>query len=88
MPATLDKIKEALDSPEFTYGEKFIIRWQFDQDLDLLDEFEKPLIEAIKIADEDNLSRLAAGFPQQIAAFRAWAHGDLAWRLREWGLGI
>jgi hypothetical protein len=88
MPTTLDKIKEALHSPAFTYGEKFIIRWQFDHDLDLLDEFEKPLIEAIKIDDEDNLSRLEAGFPQQVTAFRSWTHGDLARRFRQWGSWI
>ena len=77
-------IARFLESDEWTYAEKFIIKWQFD----LLGDFYKALTEAIKCADDDNLTRLGVGFPQEVDGFLAWNRGDLGTRLRNAGLEI
>ena len=85
MPATLEKIHEALgpDSP-FTGAEKSVIKWQYGQ----YGDFYMSLWDAIRKADETNLRRLELGFPVEVAGFRAWAYGDLGERLRAWGLRV
>ena len=80
--ATRDKINEILNSDQWTEGEQFIVKWQFNHNLRLLGHFKCALIEAIALADEKNLDRLALGFPTEVSGFRAWAFGDLARRLR------
>lgn len=85
MPATFEEIQAVLDSTEFDYSDKWVVRWQFHL---LDDEFDAPLARLIVSADQDNLSRLAKGFPVQIEGYRRWAHGDLGQRLRAAGLRI
>ena len=82
------KIGEFLESPDWTEGEKFIIKWQFNNSLHLLGDFKTALIGAIKQADHGNLARLALGFPREVEGFRQWAYGDLGSRLRAAGLEI
>ena len=84
MPATHEQIREFLDSPDWTRGEKFIIQWQFG----LFGDFRTALMDAIRSADEVNLRLLYRGFPDEVQAFRQWAYGDLGKRLRAAGLGI
>lgn len=84
MPATREQIRVALNSPDFTPGEKSVIKWQFH----LHGDFKTALWDAIKRADENNLDRLAMGFPLEVEAFRAWAWGNLAGRIRASGLNI
>ena len=88
MPATGEQIAAFLASDRWTYAEKRVIRLQFHWWNDDDDEFEPMLWQAIKRADEENLKRLAKGFPEQIAGFMAWTHGDLGERLRAAGLWI
>ena len=77
-------IGEFLASPDWTPGEKAVIKWQYR----LLGNFHTALYNAIKFADGNNLDRLALGFPDEVAGFRAWAFGDLGRRLRAKGLEI
>lgn len=87
MAASPETISKFLHSPDWTPGEKFIIRWQFNS-LGLLGDFKTALIQAICLADETNLCRLDRGFPDEVGAYRDWAYGDLGKRLREAGLGV
>lgn len=50
----------------FTQEETFILKWQ----LDCLGGFGKAFASAAIVADEDNLDRLAKGFPIEIGAIR------------------
>lgn len=54
----------------------------------MLDGFFANLWEAIVQADDENLARLAKGFPEEIAAYQCWKPGDLGRRLKEDGLSI
>ena len=82
--ADMKTIGEFLMSEKWTPEEKWVIKWQFR----LLGDFHRALFDAIKLADEHNLARLAEGFPSQVAGFMAWHAGDLGKRLREAGLEI
>lgn len=73
-----------LESPDWTLGEKWVVRWQFG----LLGGFYAALADVISRADQENLSLLECGFPQEVNGFRAWAYGDLAERLRKAGLPV
>lgn len=84
MPSNLLEIGTFLDSPDWTPGEKSVIKWQFG----LHSDFNKALWEAIKRADEANLRRIAYGFPFEVLAFVQWVDGDLGPRLRAAGLEI
>ena len=84
MPATREKIGEFLNSPDWTEGEKFIIKWQFG----ILGDFKTALIEACCRADEGNLARLHYGFPEEVEAYLAWSRGNLGTRFRNAGLNI
>jgi len=77
-----DHIRKILESPAFTEGEKWVVKWQFR----LLGDFQTSLAEAISKADDDNLKRIALGFPDQVQGFLGWNRGDLATRLRAAGL--
>lgn len=82
--AMVEKVREILASKQFTETEKFIVKWQFG----MLGSFKAALVDVIKLADEDNLAKLAKGFPEEVAVFIAWNAGDLAERLREAGLEV
>ena len=84
MPATHQQIGDFLNSPDWTEGEKFIIKWQFG----ILGDFKSALIEACCRADDDNIERLHRGFPMEVEAFLAWNRGNLATRFRDAGLNI
>lgn len=84
MPASREQIVAIIQSERFTKPEKFIVKWQFG----MLGDFQSALIEAIKLADEGNLSRLAEGFPDEVGAFLSWSRGNLGDRLRAAGLNI
>ncbi len=86
--STGETIGRFLESPDWTEAEKWVIRWQFNGNFHLMGSFYTALFDAIKWADEENLARLALGFPAQVASFRLWAFGDLGRRLREAGLDI
>ncbi len=76
------KVREALESGDWTEGEKFVLKWQWR----LNGGFYTSLIETMCRADDENLRRLRAGFPSLADAIRSWKHGDLAVRFREAGL--
>jgi len=68
-------------------AEKLIVEWQYG----MLGDFRTALFDAITRADESNLDRLALGFHDEVAGYRAWAHGTpykMAEKLREMGLDI
>ena len=59
----------------FTPGELFIIRWQYGE----LGDFLSALIEAMIRADDDNLRKLALGFPEEVEALCQYRHEDGWW---------
>ena len=77
-----EHVRKILADPNFTEGEKWVVKWQHR----LLGSFQTALADAIKLADDDNLARLAKGFPEQVQGFLGWNRGDLARRLRAAGL--
>lgn len=72
----------ALASDDWTAGEKLILRWQFRS----LGHFWTQLFEAMVRADDENLDRLALGYPDAVEALRDWRFGDLGERLEAAGL--
>lgn len=61
----LSKIRlDALDP-----GEKFIVKWQYG----LAESFQQLLIQTIQMADDNNLKRLAMGFPLEVEAYGHYA---------------
>jgi hypothetical protein len=88
MPTDLATIQRFLDSPDWTEGEKAVIRWQFGCIPGMQGDFEAALWNCIKLADEENLLRLARGFPMELHGFIEWSRGNLGVRLRAAGLGI
>ncbi len=84
MPATRESIGAILNSPQFDASDKWVVKWQFRA----LGDFQTALSEAIKRADETNLTSLARAFPIEVEGFRRWYSGDLAERLRAEGLEI
>ena len=72
-------IGAALDSDDWTEGEKFVLKWQWRQN----GSFYTSLIETMCRADDENLGRLAMGFPSLALAIADWKTGDLAKRLRD-----
>lgn len=87
MAAKPSEIGDFLSRDDITPAEKLVIKWQFR----LCGHFEIALWNAIMKADEDNLDRLACGFPIHIIGYRAWAFGDpysMGQKLRNLGLEI
>ncbi len=82
--AVPDSALRALNSPESTKAERYILRWQFH----LLGDFEAALIKTLALADEDNFERLQVAFPFQARAFADWRQGDMAQRLRKRGVEV
>ena len=74
--------RAALNGDDWTAGEKLILRWQFRS----LGHFWTQLFEAMIRADDDNLDRLALGFPDAVEALRDWRFGDLGKRFDDAGL--
>lgn len=68
----------ALDSDDWTEGEKFVLKWQWRMN----GGFYTSLIETMCRADDENLGRLAMSFPSLALAIADWKNGDLAQRLR------
>lgn len=79
-----ETISRFLGSPDWTEAEKWVIKWQFR----LLGDFRTALAKAITLADENNLNRLALGFPTEVTGFTLWHAGGLGQRLRTAGLDI
>lgn len=79
-----DMVQEILNSDHYTSGEKECVKFH----LGMLDGFSENLWEAIVQANDENLARVAKGFPEEIAAFHSWKRGDLCRRLRDDGLNI
>lgn len=75
---------QALTSPDFTDEEKAVIKWQLKQ----CGGFKDALWKAITAADDDNLELLGLGFPLEVSAYRGWAFGDLATKIRDKGFEI
>jgi hypothetical protein len=84
MPATAEEIGAILRSPNFDESDKWVVKWQFR----MLGSFETALSQAIKQADDDNLTLLALGFPVQVEGYRRWTRDGLGRRLRAAGLDI
>jgi hypothetical protein len=77
-------VDQVLNSNLWTPGEKAVVKWQFRK----FGHFFTALFGTMARADEENLTKLALGFPDEVAGFREWAHGNLAERLRKAGLEI
>lgn len=57
----------------FTKLESIIFRWQFK----LMGGFETKLMDAIVLADEDNIAKLTKAYPDHVLAIIHWRHGHL-----------
>lgn len=77
---------QVMTSGGFTAAEKFVAEAQmYPKEMG---NFRHKLWEVICNADESNKDRLALGFPDEVAAVRAWQNGNLARRFREAGLQV
>lgn len=65
---------------DFTRGEMFIIKWQYRLETS---HFMLALTKAMTLADEENLDRLARGWPKEVQALRAYRHVDGWWKTLE-----
>jgi hypothetical protein len=81
------QLARVLSSPEFSRGEKFVIRAQFPGPL-CLGNFDQKLWDLLCAADGLKLARPSRAFPEEVAAACEWWHGDLGHRLRAAGLDI
>ena len=61
-----------------TEVEAIAFKWQFR----MMGGFESSLMDAISRADENNLNKIALGFPGFVATFKGWTRGDLAETLK------
>jgi hypothetical protein len=73
---------EALNSPLLSDEEKWVIRWQHKGSMFAPSAFEEAFYDLIEVADDENLDRLAQGWPLEVRALRGWRNGDMASRLR------
>jgi len=71
---TREALDKLMESKELTDGEKIYIK---DCQFHLGGSFSNALFEAIARADNENLNKLASGFPQEVQGFLAWARGNL-----------
>lgn len=79
MSATSENLARALSSGQFTAEEQKVIIWQFG---DLPNGWNCMFFNLCCKADKENLKALEVGFPQRVAAFRAWQNGSLNERLK------
>ena len=87
MPATREQIRAVLCSPEFTDGEKYVVRMQYRHAIPA-GNFEEKLWDLMCAADEDNLTLLGKAFPAEVHAMLSWRYGQLGTRIRKAGLDI
>jgi len=66
-------------SDAFTPIEKKWLTFQWGEETSSL---RKALWNVLLLSDEENLERLARGFPGEVRVLRLWRHGDLAARAR------
>jgi len=76
------RIAEFLADSTESLEAKAIVKWQWG----LYGDFYTALFSAIKRADDENIERLALGFPIEIRGFLAWSRGTLAKELRAKGV--
>lgn len=66
----------------FSAPEREAIVWQYQKSL-ALGGFRKALLAAVEVADEENLDRLALGFPDLVEGIRRWrGEAGFAGRIR------
>lgn len=91
MSATHAELAAVLTSTDFTQAEKRVLSFQFSLDKG---GFFHALMDAIFHADVDNQSRLALGFPEEVAAVQSFQYGgaggrpSLATRFRAAGVDL
>ncbi len=79
-----DKLRDALNSPQFDEADRVVIFWLFH----FFGDFRTALWEAICRADEENLERLRLGFPNEVEGYKRWTRGNLGQRFRDFGLEV
>jgi hypothetical protein len=62
--------------PQLTKGEEFIVKWQYR----MLGDFKTALIEAICLADSQNLERLRLGFPDEVEGYLNYSRVEGWWQ--------
>ena len=62
----------------FTTQEAIVFEWQFS----MMGDFQRSLMTTITLADEENLKKIAQGFPHHVEAFKGWSRGGLWDRLK------
>ena len=65
-----------IDTSNLNIGELELIQWQYKGDMG---NFKTALWDAIALADSGNLTRLGAGFPDQVEAYRKFGHEEGYW---------
>jgi hypothetical protein len=65
-----------VDTTQLNVGEIELLQWQYGGDLG---SFKGALWKAIQTADLNNLDRLAAGFPDQVEAYRRFSYEAGYW---------
>ncbi len=73
------RVSAALDSDDWTEGEKRVLRWQWG----LMGGYWTAFFEAAMRADDGNLDALARAYPGVISALRSWKFGNLGTRFRD-----
>ena len=75
---------EVMEGDLLSDEEKWCVRWQHHHHGRFYrpSAFELKFFELIELADEQNLDRLAHGWPLEVRAIRAWRGSDMAQRLR------
>ena len=61
---------------ELTESEEFIFKWQYRA----LGQFKTALIEAIMLADDDNIAKLYLGFPNEIDGYISYTQIPGWWK--------
>ena len=74
-----EKARRILGTGELSPTEEIIIKWQHDY----YGGFMKLLFDAIAHADDENLNRIARGFPEEVKAVRLYRTTWIAENLRE-----
>jgi hypothetical protein len=57
-------------------GEKFVVEWQYH----MAGDFARCLAEAIALADNSNLEKLAKGFPREVESMQKFYRIDGWWK--------
>lgn len=87
MPTTREAIVAILTDEEFTRAEKQLLECQFPNVCQPSNFVEK-LFALLYACDDGNLLRMAAAFPEHVAAVVGWSRGDLAQRIRAKGCDV